>query len=242
MDKNSEKDNEKLKIYINVEPLGLKFGAVFKKSETFQAPVNFVQSQIKKLDIKFEVGRIVEDKTSAIILTDFLLGDFLANNDQITIFSEEYGFIKESLPGNNEHSSSKKNFYLRSVSDLYKTKNFLKKKRKDKQKPKKENNLQKKKEEKEENDEESVKDNEKNKNKNNKKNKKDDGKKEKENEKEKEKEKEKDKEKDKESGKKLKLEKKYQKNEDKNPKISKKSNQKKEVLSSESEEENEKEE
>ena len=32
-----------------VEPLGLKFGTVFKKTETFQTVINFVLSQINKL-------------------------------------------------------------------------------------------------------------------------------------------------------------------------------------------------
>ena len=237
MDRDNKIDNEKVKIYIIVEPLGLKFGAVFKRSETFQAPVNFIQNQIKKLGIKFNLGRIIENKTDAIILTDFLLGDFLENNDQITILSEEYGFIKKNLPGDNEHSSSKKNFYLKSVSDLYKTKNFLKKKRKEKEKQnqKKENNFQKKKEEKEENDEESEneKDNEKDeKSKSNLINKK--SKKDNDTEKEKIKENKSENIKDKNV---KKIQKKSQKNLDKNPKSPNKSSKKKHELSSESEEE-----
>lgn len=237
MDRDNKIDNEKVKIYIIVEPLGLKFGAVFKRSETFQAPVNFIQNQIKKLGIKFNLGRIIENKTDAIILTDFLLGDFLENNDQITILSEEYGFIKKNLPGDNEHSSSKKNFYLKSVSDLYKTKNFLKKKRKEKQNQKKENNFQKKKEEKEENDEESEneKDNEKDeKSKSNLINKK--SKKDNDTEKEKIKENKSENIKDKNV---KKIQKKSQKNLDKNPKSPNKNSKKKDELSSESEEEKE---
>ena len=131
MDSNNEK-NEKVKIYINVEPLGVKFGTVFKKSETFQSIANFVSNQIKKLGIKFELGRINEDKTGAIILTDNIIGDFLQSDDQVTVYSEEYGFIKANLPGDVDHNSSKKIFYQRSISDLYKSKNFLKKKRNEK--------------------------------------------------------------------------------------------------------------
>ena len=158
MDSNSE-TNEKVKIYINVEPLGIKFGTVFKKSETFQSIANFVVNQIKKLNIKFELGRINEDKTNAIILTDNVIGDFLVNDDQVTVYSEEYGFIKPNLPGDVEINSSKKIFFQRSVSDLYKSKNFLKKKRHEK--TKNTNNFSKKEDKKENESEEDDKEKEK---------------------------------------------------------------------------------
>ena len=147
---------EKVKIYINVEPFGLKFGAIFKKSETFQSPLNFVLNQIKKLGIKFEIGRIIEDKTGAILLNEFLIGDFLEKNDQITIFSEEYGLINKNLPGDNPHNSSKKNFFMKNASNLYKSKNFLKNKRKEKEKEKQKKKIQKKIESKEESNDENV--------------------------------------------------------------------------------------
>lgn len=128
-----EKKDEKLKIYINIEPLGLKFGCIFKKNETFQSIINFVFSQTKKIGIKFKLGRIIENKTGAILLTESQLGDFLENGDEITVYSEEYGFISNYLPGDNENNFSKRNFYHKNVSDLYKSLSFLKKKRNHKQ-------------------------------------------------------------------------------------------------------------
>ena len=122
-------NTETIKFYINVEPLGLKFGVVFKKTETFQSVINFVNNQTKKLGIKFELGRINENKTGAILLPDNLLGDFLEKNDEITVYSEEYGFTRNNNPGDYDHNSTKKIYYLKSVSDLYKSKTFLKKKR-----------------------------------------------------------------------------------------------------------------
>ena len=158
---------EKVKIYINVEPLGLKFGAVFKKNETFQTVINFILSQIKKLNINFELGRINEDKTGAILLTDNLVGDFLENNDEITIYSNEYGFIRNNFPGENERNSSRKIYFLKNVSNLYKSKNFLKKKRNEKPKnDKKEGKKEEKKEENEDESEEKQKPSEKKKEKN----------------------------------------------------------------------------
>ena len=149
MDIQSDKiDN--VKFYINVEPLGLKFGVVFKKSDTFQTVANFVNNQVKKLGVRFELGRINENKTGAIILTDNFLGDFIETNDEITVYSEDYGFVKNNIPGDFESNSSRKLYYLKSVSDLYKSKNFLKKKRNEKQKS---NNPQKKNEIKDKNEE-----------------------------------------------------------------------------------------
>ena len=149
MDSQSDKV-ENVKFYINVEPLGLKFGVVFKKSDTFQTVANFVNNQVKKLGVRFELGRINENKTGAIILTDNFLGDFIETNDEITVYSEDYGFVKNNIPGDFESNSSRKIYYLKNVSDLYKSKNFLKKKRNEKQKsnnPQKKNEIKDKKEE-----------------------------------------------------------------------------------------------
>ena len=131
-----EQENEKVKIYINLEPLGLKFGYVFKQHESFQSVINFVFNQVKKLGIKFELGRIIENKTGAILLTENLIGDFLQNNEEITVYSEDYGFTRTNFAGDDEHNSLKKIYYLKSVSDLYKSMNFLKKKRHEKLKQK----------------------------------------------------------------------------------------------------------
>ena len=130
------KENEKVKIYINLEPLGLKFGYVFKKQENFQSVINFVYNQVKKLGVKFELGRIVENKTGAILLTENLIGDFLQNNEEITVYSDDYGFTRTNFAGDDDHNSLKKIYYLKSVSDLYKSMNFLKKKRHEKLKQK----------------------------------------------------------------------------------------------------------
>ena len=135
-DEKEEQENEKVKIYINLEPLGLKFGYVFKQHESFQSVINFVYNQVKKLGVKFELGRIVENKTGAILLTENLIGDFLQNNEEITVYSEDYGFTRTNFPGEDEHNSLKKIYYLKSVSDLYKSMNFLKKKRHEKLKQK----------------------------------------------------------------------------------------------------------
>ena len=135
-DEKEEQENEKVKIYINLEPLGLKFGYVFKQHESFQSVINFVYNQVKKLGIKFELGRIIENKTGAILLTENLIGDFLQNNEEITVYSEDYGFTRTNFPGDDEHNSLKKIYYLKSVSDLYKSMNFLKKKRHEKLKQK----------------------------------------------------------------------------------------------------------
>ena len=165
MDSQSDKV-ENVKFYINIEPLGLKFGVVFKKSDTFQTVANFVNNQVKKLGVRFELGRINENKTGAIILTDNILGDFIETNDEITVYSEDYGFVKNNIPGDFESNSSRKLYYLKSVSDLYKSKNFLKKKRNEKQKsnaPQKKNEMKdKKEEENNENDDENQKSEEEN--------------------------------------------------------------------------------
>ena len=227
----SEKEKtENVKFYINVEPLGLKFGIVLKKTETFQSVVNFVNTQIRKLGIKFELGRINENKTGAILLTENLLGDFLENNDEITVYSEEYGFTRTNLPNDYDQNSTRKMFYLKNVSDLYKSKNFLKKKRNENQKNKNETKKDEKKEDDNEDDDDDNNNNDENveqkKEKNNSGNK-DNKKKNKNN-------KDNNKNKNENNLKKSKIEKKEKKNEEKEEgkKSGKKSDKKKENLSS----------
>ena len=53
-EKEEKQNTERVKIYINIEPLGLKIGYVFKKSETFQSIINFVFNQVKKLGVKYK--------------------------------------------------------------------------------------------------------------------------------------------------------------------------------------------
>ena len=122
-------NKEKLKIYITIEPLGLKIGWVFKKNETIQSILNFVIIQTEKMGIQYKVGRINENKTGAMLLSESILGDFLQNDDQVTVYSEEYGYFSNYLCGN---SADKNNFYHKNVSDLYGNSTFISKKRKKK--------------------------------------------------------------------------------------------------------------
>lgn len=174
MDSNNE-DIEKIKFYINIEPIGLKLAANFKKTDSFQSVINFVQVQLKKLGVKYELGRINEDKSGALLLAEYILGDFIENNDNITLYSEDFGFLRNNLPGDNDQNSSKKVYYLKCVSDLYKSKNFLKRKRNEKQKQKNQNqNNNGKKEDKKDEEENEEKSKKQNKNMNNKKDNKND--------------------------------------------------------------------
>ena len=129
MSENLEKSpSEKIKIYINLEPSDLKFGAIFSKTETFQSVINFVYNQTKKLSIKFSIGRINETTTNAIILPEFVIGEFLEPGAQITVYSKEFGFNFTNNPGD---TLDKKFLYSKDISDLYKSNTFLKKKRKE---------------------------------------------------------------------------------------------------------------
>ena len=123
MTDSSEESQEKIKIYVNIQPLNLKIGALFNKSDTFQSVINFVYNQTKKLDVKFELGKIIENKSEAIILPEFKIGDFLQATDEISVFSNN------GLENN--------------VSNLYKSLNFLKKKRNEEIKNKQKTNEEK---------------------------------------------------------------------------------------------------
>ena len=127
--KTNSENEEKIKIYITIEPLGIKIGWVFQKKEKIQSIIDFVFNQTEKLGIKYKLGRVNENKTGAILLSESILGDFLQNDDQVTVYSEEYGFLSNNLFGDNDNNSGKKIFYHKNISDLYKDLSFLNKKR-----------------------------------------------------------------------------------------------------------------
>ena len=46
---------------------------------------------------RFKVGRIEQKKTSSILLPDFKIGEILEDNDELIVYSIEYGLTKKSL-------------------------------------------------------------------------------------------------------------------------------------------------
>ena len=46
---------------------------------------------------RYKVGRIEQKKTSSILLPDFKIGEILEDNDELIVYSIEYGLTKKSL-------------------------------------------------------------------------------------------------------------------------------------------------
>ena len=71
--------SEKIKIFITIDPFNVRFAALFNANETITAIKNFIQSKMKRIDIKYVLGRLELKDKLAILLPEYHIGDFLEN-------------------------------------------------------------------------------------------------------------------------------------------------------------------
>ena len=116
--------SEKIKIFITIEPFNVRFAALFNANETITAIKNFIQSKMKRIDIKYVLGRLELKDKLAILLPEYHIGDFLENNSEVIAYSQDYGMNMRTLPGD---GMDQRPFYQK-VYLLYEDKSYLKKK------------------------------------------------------------------------------------------------------------------
>ena len=110
----------KIKVYITIEPFGLRIGAVFKAKDHVGDIALFVNGVLNKLGIKYELGRIEISEKRAILLDEYILEEFIKNDDEITVYSREYGLQMKTLPGD---GNDQKLPYFQRVELLYESNN-----------------------------------------------------------------------------------------------------------------------
>ena len=144
-EKIDKKDN-KIKIFIIVMPYNVKFAAKFYTGQSNITIINFVKEQMNKMKIRFEPGRIEMKDKNAILLPEYLIGDFLENNSEVIVYSEDYGLVHRIIPGDGAETR----IFLQKASLLYE-KNLGKKRNRDKNNQNKNKNNNKNDNEKEQN-------------------------------------------------------------------------------------------
>ena len=116
--------SEKIKVFITIEPINVRFAALFNANESITSIKNFIQSKMKRIDIKYVLGRLELKDKLAILLPEYHIGDFLENNSEVIAYSQEFGMNMRTLPGD---GMDQRPFYQK-VYLLYEDKSFLKKK------------------------------------------------------------------------------------------------------------------
>ena len=83
--------SEKIKVFITIEPFNVRFAGLFNANESITSIKNFIQSKMKRIDIKYVLGRLELKDKLAILLPEYHIGDFLENNSEVIAYSQEFG-------------------------------------------------------------------------------------------------------------------------------------------------------
>ena len=87
----------KYKLYVYVKPYDLKLCLLFPTNSKIRFIQEYVEDTMRNFRTRYKVGRIEQKKTSSILLPDFKIGEILEDNDELIVYSIEYGLTKKSL-------------------------------------------------------------------------------------------------------------------------------------------------
>jgi hypothetical protein len=119
---------KKIKLFITIEPFNVRFAAAFFPSQSLGVIRDFAKDIMNKMHLKFEPGRVECKKKLAILLPEFTIGDFLEDESEVTVYSQEYGLTLKTLPGD---GNDQKLPYFQRTSLLYPGNMLNKKKQRD---------------------------------------------------------------------------------------------------------------
>ena len=105
-----------IRVYITIEPFGLRIAAMFKAKDQVRDIALFVKGVMDKLSIKYELGRVELGSKRAILLNEYILEEFIGNDEEIVVYSQEYGLQMKTLPGD---GNDQKLPYYQRVELLY---------------------------------------------------------------------------------------------------------------------------
>ena len=127
MDKGNEyiNLNDKLRIFINIEPYNIRIAGLFEKNSSITNILKFLKEKMNKLNLSFKLGRIELKDNLYILLPEYQINDFLKDRDEVIVYSEDYGINQRVIPGDDN-----KILYKKNITFLYE-KYLGKKKKKD---------------------------------------------------------------------------------------------------------------
>jgi len=98
-------ENKKIHLTAKIIPYDLKFALIFDSKETIYEIFYFIDETMRKNRLKYKTGRI--EKNKIIIFPQFLIKDFLENNDEIIVYPIEYGLNLKQLNDNDDFEFEK---------------------------------------------------------------------------------------------------------------------------------------
>ena len=117
--------NDKLRIFIHIEPYNIRLAGLFEKNSSIANILRFAKEKLIKLNLSFKIGRIELKDNLFILLPEYQIADFLKDGDEVIVYYEDYRINKRII-----HRDDNKKLYKRNIYFLYE-KYLGKKKKKD---------------------------------------------------------------------------------------------------------------
>ena len=96
----SKEKIEKIHLYALIKPYDINLALTFYPFETIGLVQIFVEDTIRKLKSSpYKIGRIEKKSNHAILLPQYKINEFLSENEEIIVYSLEYGLTKTKISG-----------------------------------------------------------------------------------------------------------------------------------------------
>lgn len=91
---------EKIHLYALIKPYDIIIALSFFSNETIGVLQSFIEDTLRNLkSSSYKVGRVEKKLNDAILLPQYKISDFLKDNDEIIIYSIDYGLTKKQILG-----------------------------------------------------------------------------------------------------------------------------------------------
>ena len=91
---------EKIYLYALIKTYDIIIALSFFPNETIGILQSFIEDTLRKLkSSSYKVGRVEKKLNDAILLPQYKISDFLKDNDEIIIYSIDYGLTKKQILG-----------------------------------------------------------------------------------------------------------------------------------------------
>ena len=104
--------NDKLRIFIHIEPYNIRLAGLFEKNSSIANILRFAKEKLIKLNLSFKIGRIELKDNLFILLPEYQIADFLKDGDEVIVYSEDYGINQRIIPGDDNKILYKRNIYF----------------------------------------------------------------------------------------------------------------------------------
>ena len=96
----SKEKIEKIHLYALIKPYDINLALTFYPFETIGLIQIFIEDTIRKLKSSpYKIGRIEKKSNRAILLPQYKINEFLIENEEIIVYSLDYGLTKTKISG-----------------------------------------------------------------------------------------------------------------------------------------------